>query len=568
MKGFKWLFARLLLGLTILLAASSALADTVPDLHQLTYIASKDGASISFVKLSGGRFGLFLPSSADLTALAFHFHGDPAILVVDDQQITITSDQPFDLTALYPEPPEDGVYTFMLKQDPHRVVVQCMVSSNIASMYLISDDPENQGESYVDLVKGNKASGQVILLRADGSTIYAGDLKQIKGRGNTTWNYPKKPYQIKLTKKADLLETGDPDEANKTWILLANYYDHSLIRNMLTYDLAAELGLPYSPNCRSVDLYYDGAYRGTYLLCEKTEIGTGRIDIHDLEKDFEDANPQVEDFDALETAVDQNSYGKKYYYVTGLNDPEDISGGYLLEIDFWERANEEKSHFVSKWEFEIVVKSPEYASQNAMKYISEFYQLFEDAAFNAGINRNTGLAYTDYMDLKSLAQNFVIFELTQNGDAYRSSSFIYKPAGEDKLYSGPVWDYDTAYGLYYRNYGETELVAARTRLGKALMKIPSFCQAVEDIYRHDLNPLITEIVLSDDPEVRSGRLRSIASYFEELAASSRMNDRRWPNHESEAYEDAIDSLRSFIAHRNQFLNELQWDHVLEEEETP
>ena len=83
------------------------------------------------------------------------------------------------------------------------------------------------------------ASGSVVMLRADGSEIYNGGLKQIRGRGNSTWgNYPltyetkstvdKKPYQITLSRAADLLDTGDAQEENKRWILLAEYYDATM----------------------------------------------------------------------------------------------------------------------------------------------------------------------------------------------------------------------------------------------------------------------------------------------------------------------------------------------------
>ena len=567
MKGFKLLSVGLLLMALVGSPSSLSIAEETTNVYDLTYIASEDGAAISFVKIDGGRMALFLPSSANLSALALHFEGGDATVVVDEQSLDIASDEPFDLASLFPDPPADGIYSFILVQGPHRLSVKLMISANIGSLYITSDDPANEGQAFVDQVKGNKASGKMVLLRADGSTVYAGDLKQIKGRGNTTWNYPKKPYQIKLTEKIDLLETGDPTEAEKTWILLANYYDHSLIRNALTFDLAAELGMPYSPHSQSVDFYYDGQYRGTYLLCEKTEISSGRVGIHDLEKDFETANPQVEDFDGLPTDVATNAYGRKCYYVTGLNDPDDISGGYLLEMDFWERADVEKSHFNSRWQFDIVVKSPEYLSLSALSYISEFYQDFEDALFREGVHPETGKSYTDYVDLTSLARSYVIFELSQNGDAYRSSTFFYKPAGEEMLYAGPVWDYDTAYGLYYLNYRETEMVAARTRMGKALIAVPSFLQAVQDIYRNELNPLVTDIVLSDDPQAQSGRLRSIAGYSEELAASRRMNAFRWPqkrsadDEEQEEEEDPIEFLQGFIARRNEFLNALQWEEI-------
>ena len=548
----------LIMILTVLSPIAVAETLSLPD---ITYQAGSEGETISLWELGNNYYFLFLPSFADLTALSLQLGDEPAVLTAADQSITISSGEPFDLTSLYSEIPSDGVYPFTLSRDSESIFANAIVSGNIGSMYITSADPENAGKKYVEETKGNKASGQITLLRADGSTVYTGELKQIKGRGNTTWGYPKKPYQIKLREKIDLLETGDSDEAASTWILLANYWDRSLFRNALTYDLAAELGLAYSPNSRSVDLYYDGKYRGTYLLCEKTEVATGRVDIHNLEKDFEKANAEVEDFDELPT----EGGDKPYQYVMGLNDPDDLSGGYLLELDFPNRAKAEKSYFVTDRDYYVVSKSPEYLSENAIVYIREFYQEFEDAVFNGGVNPKTGKSYTDYVDLESLAKCHAIFELVQNADAYRSSTFFYKPAGEEKLYAGPVWDFDSAYGLYDAHYEDTMLASKLTSLGQALMKIPSFCQAVEDVYQNEIYPLINDIVLNPDTSAAAGHVRSIANYSEELALSFRMGSVLWTDPSPMEYDVAVEFLRDFIARRNEFLYNLHWETALSSE---
>ena len=545
--------------LIIALLTPCAMAAPSP-LTGLAYVADAQGDRVSVQEI-GGEHYLFLPSTADLSALTFSFEGEPAVLTAGDRQITVTSGQPFDLTALCPGTPDDGVYAFTVCRGSEQLPVKAMVSQGIGSMYITSDDPANRGRDFVEQVKGNKAIGRMTLLGADGSVIYSGELTQIKGRGNSTWYYSKKPYQIKLAKKTDLLETGDPGEAAKTWVLLANFLDHAFLRNSLTYDLAAELGLAYSPNNRPVDLYYDGEYRGTYLLCEKTEIKGGRVDIHDLEGDFEDANPQVDDFDGLPTAMGTNRHGNRYQYVAGLTDPSDLSGGYLLEIDYADRAAVEKSWFTTSHGYYVVSKSPEYLSENAMEYISGFYQEFEDAVWNGGINPTTGKSYADYVDLESLAKCYAILELSQDGDAFRSSTFFYKPAGEDKLYAGPVWDFDAAFGRVNLHYDVTEIVAGATPIGRKLLEIPSFCEAVEEIYKNELDPLVTDVILSTDPEVQTGRLRSLPGYSAEVAASQRMDSVLWPIGGPGALIDAAESLRDFICQRNQYLSEQDFSEL-------
>ena len=126
-----------------------------------------------------------------------------------------------------------------------------------------------------------------------------------------------------------------------------------------------------------MNLYYDGEYRGAYLLSEKVEINKGRVDIHKLEEDFETANPDVTDFDALSVATDVTANGAAYVYCEGLNTPADYSGGYLLEMDTKPRAEAEKCYFRTKRNQYVVVKSPEFCSKDAMAYIAGYYQEYE-----------------------------------------------------------------------------------------------------------------------------------------------------------------------------------------------
>lgn len=446
------LFFTLALTLGLAVLPVSAAGDS---LTGLTYRAdpAQENTAVSIQTQSGARY-LFLPANADLSALTLWFNGGDAKASANGKSVTVASGQPFDLASLYAAAPADGVYRVTLTRGRESVTLGVMVSDAIGSVYLTSADP-GQDRQWVEQDKDNhKAKGQMVYLRPDGSTVYAGDLKQIKGRGNSTWDYPKKPYQIKLADKCDLLGAGEEPES--TWVLLANYCDETLIHNSITYDLAQALGMAYTPHCEPVDLYYDGEYRGSYLLCEKTEVGDGRVAIDDLEGEIEKANPHVEDMDRLSTATAVNASGNTYQYVTGLTVPKDYSGGYLLEMDFEVRAKAEKSWFTTSAGSYVVVKSPEYMPQAAMSYISALYQAFEDAVMNGGVHPDTGKNYREYVDLDSLAQCFLLLELSQCGDAFQSSTYFYKPAGEEKLYAGPLWDFDSAYGSYDANFPDVD----------------------------------------------------------------------------------------------------------------
>ena len=127
------------------------------------------------------------------------------------------------------------------------------------------------------------------MVSADGCSIYSGELKQIKARGNSTFTYAdNKSYQIKLNTASDLL--GNKEQV-KTWVLLASYFDATQMHDKLMKDLATKLGLAYTASCNWVNLYYDGEYRGVYLLSEKNSVGAASVAITDMEEAYKAQNP-------------------------------------------------------------------------------------------------------------------------------------------------------------------------------------------------------------------------------------------------------------------------------------
>ena len=133
---------------------------------------------------------------------------------------------------------------------------------------------ECTGTIQIDVPEGYKGdySGEIL---TDTDEL---QLEYIRGRGNTTWSNDKKPYKLKLDKKADLLGMGK----NKHWVLLANALDESLLRNKLTYYMGEQLGLAYTPKSMPVDVVMNGEYLGSYFLCEQVRIDKSRVDIDEL----------------------------------------------------------------------------------------------------------------------------------------------------------------------------------------------------------------------------------------------------------------------------------------------
>ena len=487
---------------------------------------------------------LFLPAWTDLEELVLEFPGETACCAGPDGEAVLTSGEPFDLTALFSEPPADGVYPLTFSQGDDTRSVRLMRSENLPALYLCSADPQ-QDRAFVEAEKGNKAKGSALFLDTDGTVLYHGGLKQIKGRGNSTWTYPKKPYQIKLEEDADLMGC---DEPAGTWVLLANYCDDTLLHNRVTYDLALAMGMAESPHCRPVDLYYDGEYRGSYLLSEKTEVGEHRLEIQDLEPAIADANPGVEDLDALPLRATRTPAGHPAQYVGRLTAPKDLRGGYLLELDFPSRAKREKSWFSTTAGKYLVVKSPEYLPREGIDYISQRWQEFEDALLAGGADCGR------YMDLHSLAQGYLLEELSQDPDAFQSSCYFYTDGKTDLLHAGPIWDFDSGYGSDGQE-DPTGFTAAYTTLGRLLLASEDFRAEVRRCWAEDVYPLVQETFY---PAQAPG-LGRIVEQGMALAASQRMDQILWPKAAAQDYAAAVGAFRQRMLRRVQWLQD-QFTH--------
>ena len=494
-----------------------------------TVSARVDGRTVTGLSADGSQY-LFLPASADLNKLA---------LSVDTQNCTNPTvelqgskgteklGKTMNVTKLADA--DDGLYTLTVLINGKAAGTVCVAQSeNLSALYITSDDPSAQGRDFVDASKSNIATAQMLLVDKDGKAVYDGALTQLKARGNTTFTVAeKKSYQIKLDKKSDLVACG---EKVKTWTLLAGYNDATLLHDKLFKDLAASLGMPYTAASDWVDLYYDGVYRGTYLVSEKNAVNKTGVDITDMEDAYAGVNAGYGS--NMTTATAENRYGQTYQYTTGLTEPANITGGYLLELNGTKLSGtpepkyDEASGFITGKGSAMNVKSPEWCGKDAMAYISEYYQEFEDAVYAqdadgnyTGYNAQTGKYYYEYCDLTSLVQAYLMQSLSGNSDAFYSSFFFYKDV-DGIMYAGPVWDMESTCGSGWNGYigPDNDFINGRY-LVTALLKIPGFRAAVSNYY-HDTFLAQAQQLVGDDGKVMTSAAR--------LSASAAMNYRQWP----------------------------------------
>lgn len=223
----------------------------------------------------------------------------------------------------------------------------------------------------------------------------------IRLRGNSTLNLDKKSYRFKFPKKSNPLHLGDGSA--KSWNLVANYYDTSLLRSMTAYHLGDMLdNMPYTPNSRSVEVYVNGSYQGVYLLCEAVNVAKSRIAITEDTTKIED-------------------------------------DGYLVEMS---RYAEENVFTVDCCQYEVksdVSEDPEIAAKQ-IAYISDYTEQALHA-LKSGSQSET----EKYIDIPSLVDNYLANELCKNVDAGWDSYYFSKDSG-GKLTFHPMWDYDLALG--------------------------------------------------------------------------------------------------------------------------
>ena len=256
---------------------------------------------------------------------------------------------------------------------------------------------------------------KITVYNPDGSVNMETTLGGVRLRGNTTQEYPKKPFAIKLSKKRSVL--GMPE--HKRWVLLANWLDHSMIRNSVAFDIAQVVeyawrdsngaigdGIPWNVHGQNVELVFiengEAHHVGNYYLCEQIKIDDNRLNIKDSYEDV------------LSTNI--------------------ADCGYLLEMD--SKEDNDTKYTTSNG---VPVKFKDDAIKGTTLYtaVSKKIQSIEDY-LDA---KNYTEAYK-MLDINSVIDQMLIWELAMNREYGDPGSIYMFMDGDGKLCAGPVWDFD------------------------------------------------------------------------------------------------------------------------------
>ena len=503
---------------------------------------------------SGDRY-LFLPAGWDPDHLRVFFTGASEITL--GNRILHSGD------AAAVVPGEEITVTFSKKSGYTMQVIQ---SALIPAIFITTESGN------IDLIKRNKTTketGCCVFTDASGNNEYNGSLTYIRTRGNASLAYPKQPFQIKLDKSAGLAGMT-PD---RKWILLANYLDKSLIRNTIAFSVARYADIySFVPEVQPVDMFLNHQYYGSFLLTEKCEIDENRLDIPDLEKKTEEINDEpLENYRPFGNRLFSVSARKGYRIP---NNPEDISGGYLILANSRAYYAGEASGFVTRRGQAFTFDQPKYASEAQTVYAQDVFQNIEDALFSEnGCHPETGKHWSELLDVETLAHRYLQAEVLADFDGQKPYFYKSTDADDPMVYCAPVWDQDNILGAN-DSFDQPSVFYICNASAPAnmwfpqAMKIPEFSSYVIQLYQDVYAPALRILLgLENDP---NGILLSLDQYAEEVDASARMDNIRWPivanrpiNLNLKTGTDQasnIEYLRFFIERRLAFLDK-QWNNI-------
>lgn len=447
------------------------------------------------------KYYAFLPSYAQLSQIEININSDCKVYLNGDllKDGTLCSDVDTD---------NGCELSFKSFGRTYKRELLFLSSAGMNTMYI---DTASSGMEYIHNDKQYEESGKYLILSSDGSVLNQGDITSIGGHGNTTWEeYDKKSYSFTLTEDDGLIGMGEAQR----WILLANADDPSNIRDKMVYDFASDFGLEFSPESKWVDLYLNGEYVGLYLLCERNEVQTERVNIED-------------------------------------------EGSFLVSLELDSRLEkQELPRIYTDGNQTFRVHYPLELTEDNINNIKSTMNSIESAlTSDDGVDPVTGKHWSEMIDTDSWARKYLIEEFFGNLDAGFISQYFYFDGSTDSnvVFAGPVWDYGYSMGNEYvwQLSNAESVFADRLEVKNGytspwfyyLMRDESFSSEVYEIYETQFLPLFQ--VYCDN---------GIPNYENEISSSASLNQIRWFDY-NESVDYSIDYVTDYLLQRMSFLEE-------------
>lgn len=440
-----------------------------------------------------GNWYLFVPSTQQISELEIYYEGDITEVSsgnLNKEALTISS-------AF-----ADGTESIEVKSEDGDSSTIVAMQSDLPSLQIYLND------TTLDIIhqdKDKKYKDNTVILTDPEETYSFSEENsvEIKGRGNSSWReFDKKGYQIKFSEKKDVFGMGEA----KKWVLIPNASDDSLMRNQLAFQLAAEMDMAFVPEMKYVDLWIDGDYLGTYMLGEKVELGSSRLNL-------------------------TNEAGALFEH------DED----FYTEEDYWFYNEEIQRHFTLKEidseDTAVIEAAIESFNTSLTEWMMYLYSLRpKDATLEA---------LSEKIDVDSFAKYYLINDYVMNIESFGTSFYWYQDGPDDVLHLGPIWDYDTCMGNdgfpADGNYGYQHIMFWM------LLNKPEFRERVEELY----------VQYKDHFDMLDDNVATIKA---EIAKSAEMNYLRWDTlgminpkklhlTYSETFDEATSSLETWLKTR-------------------
>ena len=333
---------------------------------------------------------------------------------------------------------------------------------------------------------------------------------KIRGRGNSTWGHPKKPYQLKADSKSPMLNMLE----DKKWLFLAEYSDKSLIRNKISLDIGAMSRLEYTPKGEYAEVFLNDEYNGTYLIAQKVEVKSNRLNLPD---------------NGYLVEIDQD------YRL----DADDV---FFKPTIFTQKHNENV--------FNIKEPSVDYNTAE-FNLIKDYINNFEAALFGANF-KDAQIGYQAYIDLPSFIDWYLVQEIAKSVDAKYYSSIYFNYIPGNKIKMGPLWDFDLSYGnVDYANSQYTNgFWIKENPWYKRLFEDPAFESEVKERFMYFYNN--TNVILD-----------KIDEYAKQLERAQGKNYEKWPTLGTYVWPNPVyfDTHAEEVSHLKDWVTKrMEWLH--------
>lgn len=319
---------------------------------------------------------------------------------------------------------------------------------------------------------------------------------EVKGRGNSTWGYPKKPYRLKLNKKAEICGLGKA----KNYVLLANHLDPTLMLNSVAFKIGRLLELPFTNHAIPVDVVLNGIYKGSYLLTEQIEVKENRVDL--------DENNSV-----------------------------------MWELDsYWDDEPKFKS---TAFNLPVMVKDPDLTTEQ-FEYWKKDFNAFTTQFAKEPLEGNS---YVDMIDIESVAKFLITFNLVHNMEINHSKSVFLHKEGNGKYVMGPIWDFDWAYDYegtsnHFGRYNTPLFSSSMNGVGTAFFQRFLQDSRVKAIYKRTWQ------------DFKNNKLDALLQYVDDYAVmlkpSVERNSELWEN--TRSFDTKVKELKTWLRNRADYID--------------